>query len=141
MCERCAGNIPCLAAMQAQVLFQSRLLWKDKDLSCMCLAHQVVGSVIIIIIFIIVIVVIVIIIIIIIIIIVYYTLSGCCASTREACTFSAMPCQGFRWGMRSLKETSSMRFCTSLTSLLKAGIERRSAASTDLAATAMRSEL
>ena len=60
------------------------------------------------------------------------TLSGCCASAIEAATLSAMPCQGLRCGMRSLKAMSSRRACMFFTSLLKAGIDLRNAASTDL---------
>ena len=44
-------------------------------------------------------------------------------------TSSAMGAQGLRWGMRSLKATSSSFVWTSRTSLLNAGIDRRSAES------------
>lgn len=61
-----------------------------------------------------------------------HTLSGCCARAIEAATLSAMPCQGLRWGMRSLKAISSKRAWMFFTSLLNAGIDLRNAASTDL---------
>ena len=57
------------------------------------------------------------------------TRSGCVTMLVAPLTSSTMAGQGLRWGMRSLKATSSSFCWTSRTSLLNAGMERRSAAS------------
>lgn len=57
------------------------------------------------------------------------TRSGCETTLMAALTSSIMAAHGFRCGMRSLNATSSKLDCTSLTSLLNAGMARRSAES------------